>query len=144
MIQRLAHLCFMSHQLPAMVVFYRDGLGLRVKFALKHDDGTPFGYYFAAGNTTFVEIFDRAGAVKQWGGDDLRLQPHHGTHYNHFCFEVTGIEDYCARLEAKGITVKPVTVGMDHSKQAWITDPDGNTIELMEYTAQSLQLSAGA
>ena len=79
MIKQLAHLCFMSHQLPAMLAFYRDVLGLKVKFALKHDDGTPFGYYLATGSTTFVEIFDRAGAVKQWGGENLPLRPHDGT-----------------------------------------------------------------
>ena len=141
MIKQLAHLCFMSHQLPAMLAFYRDGLGLKVKFALKHDDGAPFGYYLATGNTTFVEIFDRAGAVKQWGGENLPLRPHDGTHYNHFCFEVTGLEAFLARLQVKGLKIDHgVSVGMDHSKQAWIKDPDGNTIELMEYTPQSMQL----
>ena len=54
MIKRLGHLCFMSNQLPAMLAFYRDTVGLPVKFALRHADGTPFGYYFAAGATTFV------------------------------------------------------------------------------------------
>ena len=32
-------------------------------------------------------------------------------------------------------------LGMDHSCQAWIADPDGNAIELMEYGYSSLQLS---
>lgn len=130
----------MFHQLPAKLAFYRNGLGLPVKFALKHDDGTPFGYYLAAGHTTFVEIFDRAGAVKQWGGENLPLRPHDGSHYNHFCFEVTGLEAYCAKLSAQGVAVRPISVGMDHSKQAWIKDPDGNTIELIECTPKSLQL----
>jgi hypothetical protein len=30
--------------------------------------------------------------------------------------------------------------GLDFSVQAWIKDPDGNEIELMEYTGRSLQL----
>jgi hypothetical protein len=30
---------------------------------------------------------------------------------------------------------------MDNSRQAWVTDPDGNAIELMEYGASSLQLT---
>jgi len=30
---------------------------------------------------------------------------------------------------------------MDGSLQAWIKDPDGNDIELMEYTRDSLQLA---
>jgi lactoylglutathione lyase len=141
MIKRLGHLCLMSHQLPAMIAFYRDGLGLPIKFSLKHDDGTAFGHYFGAGNLTFIEIFDRAGAVRQWGGDAARLKSHAGTHFNHFCLEVTGIEEFCAKLQAKGIVMdRLTTVGMDHSKQAWLKDPDGNVIELMEYTPKSMQL----
>jgi hypothetical protein len=31
-------------------------------------------------------------------------------------------------------------MGMDNSRQAWVADPDGNEIELMEYGAASLQL----
>jgi catechol 2,3-dioxygenase-like lactoylglutathione lyase family enzyme len=141
MIQRVAHLCFMTRQLPAMTEFYRDMLGLPIKFALKHDDGTEFGYYFSAGHTTFVENFDRAGAVKQWGGEALPLRTHAGSHYNHFCLEVAGLETFLGQLASKGAKIdRGVTVGMDHSKQAWLKDPDGNVIELMEYTARSLQL----
>ncbi|HVT74364.1 MAG TPA: VOC family protein [Lacunisphaera sp.] len=141
MIRQLAHLCLMSHQLPAMIAFYRDGLGLPIKFSLKHDDGTAFGHYFEAGHMSFIEIFDRAGAARQWGGDAAeKLRPHAGTHFNHFCFEVHGLEAYCATLESRGLKIdRPVKVGMDHSKQAWIHDPDGNVIELMEYTPQSMQ-----
>jgi catechol 2,3-dioxygenase-like lactoylglutathione lyase family enzyme len=123
-----------------MVAFYRDVLGLKVKFSLKHDDGTEFGFYLAAGQTTFIEIFDHAGAAKQWGGPSSPLGPNEGVHYNHFCLEVTGLEPFCAQLKAKGVAVTPLAVGMDHSKQAWLKDPDGNAIELMEYTPQSLQL----
>ena len=141
MIRQLGHLCFMSHQLPAMTAFYRDGLGLPIKFSLKHDDGTVFGHYFDAGSKTFIEIFDRAGAVKQWGGEFAQLTSHVGTHYNHFCFEIIGLEAFCETLKSRGLTIdRPVKVGMDHSKQAWIKDPDGNVIELMEYTHKSMQL----
>ena len=140
MIRQLAHLCLMSNQLPAMIAFYRDGLGLPIKFSLCHDDGTAFGHYFGSGSMTFVEIFDRAGAVKQWGGENLPLKPHVGTHFGHFCYEVVGLEGYCEKIAARGIKIdRQVKVGMDHSKQAWIHDPDGNVIELMEYTPKSMQ-----
>ena len=141
MIKQLAHLCFRSNQLPAMTAFYRDVLGLPIKFSLKHDDGTAFGHYFATGKLTFIEIFDQAGAVKQWGGDAAKLRSHVGTHYHHFCLEIAGLEAFCEKLQSSGIKIDtPVKVGMDHSKQAWIKDPDGNVIELMEYTPKSWQL----
>jgi len=46
MIKRLAHLCFKTDQVDRMVRFYRDILGMRVKFTLTGDDGVEFGYYF--------------------------------------------------------------------------------------------------
>jgi lactoylglutathione lyase len=63
-----------------------------------------------------------------------------GTQYKHFCLEVTGIGAVKAMLEARGVAVTNMKTGMDHSIQAWIRDPDGNAIELMEYTHASLQL----
>lgn len=124
-----------------MTAFYRDGLGLPIKFSLKHDDGTVFGHYFEAGHMSFLEIFDQAGAVKQWGGEAVKLKTHAGTHFNHFCFEVQGLERYLETLAARGVRIdRGATLGMDHSKQAWLKDPDGNVIELMEYTPQSMQL----
>lgn len=139
-IKQLAHLCFYTNQLDTMVAFYRDVLGFPVRFTMRNDDGFEFGYYFATGQTTFIEIFDQNGAVKQWGGDTAPRKPNENVRYGHFCLEVLGLEEAVAELKRKGVDVIPIKVGMDHSKQAWIKDPDGNSIELMEYTPKSMQL----
>lgn len=140
-IKQLAHLCFYTNQLDTMVAFYRDVLGFPVRFTMRTDDGFEFGYYFATGQTTFIEIFDQAGAVKQWGGDLSPRKPNDGVRYGHFCLEVLGLDEAVAELRAKGVEVRNIKTGVDHSRQAWITDPDGNSIELMEYTPKSLQLT---
>jgi len=140
MIKKLAHVCLFTDRADAMIAFYRDVLGFPVKFTMSHDDGTVFGWYFACGDLTFVEIFDQRGAVKQWGGEVVAMRSNQQAHARHFCFEVEGLETEVARLEKLGLEVRPVSVGMDHSKQAWIKDPDGNDIELMEYTLRSRQL----
>ncbi|MDD2762368.1 MAG: VOC family protein [Opitutaceae bacterium] len=139
MIKRLAHLCFKTDQLETMVRFYRDVLGLRVKFTLKNNDGRAFGYYFECGERSFLELFDQQGAVRQWGGEVVALKPAGGTCYQHFCLEVERLEAFHAGLVARKLAVTEIAVGMDHSKQCWIKDPDGNDIELMEYTRDSLQ-----
>jgi catechol 2,3-dioxygenase-like lactoylglutathione lyase family enzyme len=138
MIRQLAHVCFFTDQLDAMVAFYRDQLGFPIRFTLHTDDGELMGHYVDCGNSTFIEIFDQRMAVKQWGGEVRALTP--GSQYKHFCLEVTGIGEVKAMLESHGVEVTPVKHGMDHSLQAWIVDPDGNAIELMEYTHASLQL----
>ena len=138
MIKQLAHINFFSDKAQELLYFYVNQLGLTVKFTLNHDNGAPFGWYVDCGNSTFIEIFDQQGAVKQWGGQVEELK--RGNLYRHLCFEVHDIEGYRKTLEERGLHVTPVTVGMDHSKQAWIKDPDGNDIELMEYTPQSYQV----
>ena len=139
MLRQLAHLNFMTDDLPGMIDFYVNKLGMEIKFTLKKEDGVPFGYYFGCGNTTFLEFFDQTLAAQVWNGEVTALTA--GTRYKHFCLEVTGLDAYRDELLAKGVIVTPITLGMDNSRQAWVSDPDGNTIELMEYGPASLQLT---
>ena len=44
-----------------------------------------------------------------------------------------------AEIRAKGIAVTDPFLAMDESWQAWITDPDGNRIEIHQYTEKSWQ-----
>jgi catechol 2,3-dioxygenase-like lactoylglutathione lyase family enzyme len=141
-IRQLAHLCLFTDQLEAMRRFYADTLGLRFAFPLANPAGQTFGLYFDAGHSTFIEVFDRAGAQAMWGGDDPRIE--RGSAFRHLCFEVTGLDALRSQLVAKGLSVSEPSLGMDGSRQAWTADPDGNPIELMEYTAASAQLRRGA
>jgi len=138
-IRQLAHLNFVTNDLQKIIDFYVNGLGIQVKFTLNNQEGVPFGYYFGCGNSTFLEFFDQALAVQVWGGEVEALSA--GTRYKHFCLEVTGLDAYCEKLRGKGIRVTQITMGMDNSRQAWVSDPDGNSIELMEYGPSSLQLT---
>ena len=139
MIRSLAHLNFVTNDLSKIIDFYVNKLGLKVKFTLDNKEGKPFGYYFECGNTTFLEFFDQEMASKVWGGDVEQLIP--GNRYRHFCLEVTGLDEFCRNLKSKGVGVTEIRMGMDNARQAWISDPDGNQIELMEYGHSSLQLT---
>ena len=70
----------------------------------------------------------------EWGNYSMEADT------SHLCFEVKDLEAYRDDLIHKGVTISAITVGMDNSKQAWIKDPDGNDIELMEYTTSSFQM----
>jgi lactoylglutathione lyase len=139
MIRQLAHLNFVTNDLSRIIDFYVNKLGMKVKFTLNNKEGQPFGYYFECGNMTFLEFFDQAMAAEVWGGKVEELAS--GTRYKHFCLEVTGLDEYCKDLKSKGVNVSEISMGMDNSRQAWIADPDGNQIELMEYGHSSLQLT---
>lgn len=139
MIRQLAHLNFVTNDLSKIINFYVNKLGMKVKFTLDNKDGQPFGYYFECGNSTFLEFFDQAMAAEVWGGNVEELTI--GTRYKHFCLEVIGLDEFCKELKSKGVDISEISMGMDNSRQAWIADPDGNQIELMEYGPSSLQLT---
>jgi len=56
---------------------------------------------------------------------------------------VENIENIVRQLADKGITLYlPLKTGADNNRQAWIQDPDGNRIELMEMVPDALQFKA--
>jgi catechol 2,3-dioxygenase-like lactoylglutathione lyase family enzyme len=141
MIRRLAHVSFDTDDLARFTKFYTEVLGLPVKITFRNKEGEVFGYYLDCGETSFIEVFDRQLKVKQWGGE-LR-PPRQGSQYSHLSLEVVGIEETKAALEAGGLKVGPINEGLCGARTAWFSDPDGNAIELMEYTSGSRQLARG-
>jgi len=139
MIRQLAPLNFVTNDLSKIIDFYVNKLGMKIKFTLDNKQGQPFGYYFECGNSTFLEFFDQTMAAEVWGSNVTELAI--GTRYKHFCLEVTGLDEFCEELKTRGVAVSDISTGMDNSRQAWISDPDGNQIELMEYGHTSLQLT---
>ena len=53
--------------------------------------------------------------------------------------ESPDLEKLKAQWLAKGLKSGDIKMGMDGSLQMWIGDPDGNAIEVMQYTPNSLQ-----
>jgi catechol 2,3-dioxygenase-like lactoylglutathione lyase family enzyme len=99
MITQLAHLNLFTDRHQEMLKFYTDALGLKIQFTLDNNEGVPFGWYLACGKMTFIEIFDQAGAVRQWGGKVTELQ--HGSKFRHLCFDVKDLEAYREMLVRK-------------------------------------------
>ncbi len=128
MITNLAHICFTVRDLDASIAFYRDKLGLSPAFDFINDKGERFGVYLHIGGRSFIELFK--------GTPEPAAQ---GQSYKHFCLEVDDIEATAAELRARGVELTPVKLGSDHSWQTWLTDPDGNRIELHGYTPKSKQ-----
>lgn len=147
MIKQLAHLCLKTSQLDRMTEFYRDKLGATIRFHYRNKAGRPIGTYFAFGENTFVEIFDHADAHRR-SNSTQSLEPLEEPRdpwlmrYNHFCLQIEGLDAYVTLLESRGITVTGRKTGNDHSRQAWVKDPDGNLIELQEYTPLSRQFTS--
>lgn len=146
MIKQLAHLCLKTSQLDRMTAFYCDGLGATVRFRYLNPAGQVIGCYFDLGGGTFVEVFDHADAHRR-SKSEKPLEPLEDprdpwlSRYNHFCLQIENLDAYVALLESRGIAVTGRKTGNDRSRQAWVKDPDGNLIELQEYTTESRQLT---
>lgn len=131
MIRSLAHACFVVSDLDRAIAFYRDGLGLPLAFDFKNDKGERTGAYLRCGERTFIEVFR-----------GQPCPPDAKASYKHISIEVENLDALAEHLKARGIAITDKKLGLDHSWQAWITDPDGNRIELHEYTEQSWQVKA--
>jgi hypothetical protein len=59
---------------------------------------------------------------------------------NHICLTALDLDQTLAELAQAGILLtRPLKLGADDNRQAWIEDPDGIRIELMEMARDSLQ-----
>ena len=128
MIKGLAHVCFTASDLAASEAFYRDKLGLKAAFDFFNDDGRRTGVYLHAGGRNFIELFQ----------GDLSDRAE-GQAFRHFCLEVDDIQAAVRELRSRGVETTEPKLGADNSWQAWLSDPDGNRIELHQYTPQSRQ-----
>ena len=128
MITDLAHTALRVHDLERSLTFYA-ALGIDESFRLHHEDGSLMLVYLHLGGDRFLELFPGGTAEPVTGGS-----------FMHLCLRSDDLRAEVAALEAKGITIdRGPSVGLDNNWQAWITDPDGNAIELMELNEDSPQ-----
>ncbi len=128
MITGLAHACYVVKDLAAAEQFYCGVLGLKPAFEFRNETHGKYGVYLKVGPRSFVELFTGNAGVKPAQGS-----------YQHICLEVDDLAREVERLRKAGIEVSDAKLGLDQSWQAWITDPDGNRIELHQYTPASWQ-----
>ncbi len=128
MIRGLAHICFSVSSLEESIAFYENKLGFSPVFDFINENGKRFGIYLHIGERNFIELFE--------GNPEKPVKPQS---YQHFCLEVDDIESVVASLRSKGVEVTEIKMGSDNSWQAWLSDPDGNRIELHQYTPESKQ-----
>lgn len=166
-ITRVAHVCFNVADMQKSLAFYRDGLGFTVLYELTYghvlarvkadgddlppdvDEGAirfltanqhnPWSVYLTIAPGQFLELFYAPPGAEPITELARRVG------FQHFCLEVPDIDIAHAHLVAKGIAPEATPrVGPDNAKQFWIVDPDGNRVEIMQYTSESLHVLKGA
>lgn len=131
----LAHVAIKVTDLDRSLDFYINKLGFPEMLRLHKDDGSTWLVYLRITDEQYLEVFPGAENDRAPGWDANGM--------NHMCLAVEDIDAVVRRIEAAGISLLlPLKLAVDGNRQAWIEDPDGNRIELMEMDANSLQLKA--
>jgi lactoylglutathione lyase len=128
---QLGHTCIRVKDVDDTVKFYRDLLGMPVVERRDPPSGTRMAALGASAN--YLEVFQRPPDQPVDDGDPRALR------LNHFCIWVENLEELEQRAAAAGhpflnpIRTNPNWVGAA-IKVGWVTDPDGNRVELLEWT----------
>lgn len=129
---RVGHLAYRTHDMGEALRFYTEMLGFEHIFSLADGEGKPWIEYVKTPDGRFIELFHPDGEpVSKDSG------------YLHLCLEVDDCAAAVRELEDKGVAIRvPVNMGGDGNYQAWIRDPDGRDIELMQLSPESPQYKA--
>jgi lactoylglutathione lyase len=131
----IGHTAYRVQDLDAALRFYCDVLGFQELFRLSRDTGETWLVYLRVNDTTYVELFP--------GGEkSVELTPK-TRGYAHLCLTVDDLPATLRELAGRGLVVDgEPKQGRDLNWQYWVTDPDGNRIELMQMMPDSLQAQA--
>lgn len=128
----IGHSAYGVADVEASLAFYAL-LGVTESFRLHREDGSLMLAYLHVSGDRFIEIFP-GGPEAQDRADAKRVS------YRHLCLVSDNIAEDVDHLRSQGVTidVEP-KLGLDGNTQAWIKDPDGNPIELMQLASNSPQ-----
>ncbi len=133
-ITSIGHVAIRVKDIERSLAFYVGKLGFAEMFRLDHD-GKLWIVYLRVTDSQFIELFPDAVGERSPPAEAIGL--------NHLCLECDDIDVVLAGIAEKGIPLyRPRKMGVDNNLQAWIEDPDGNRIELMQMGRDSMQAAA--
>ena len=133
-VKSIVHVALDVGDVERSLDFYVGKLGFEEMYRLDFR-GRLGIIYLRVTDTQYLELFPVApgGAAPE----------HNGGGQHHLCLAVDDIDAAIAEVTSHGIElIRPKSVGMDKNAQAWIADPDGNRIELMQLNPDSLAAQA--
>ena len=121
------HICLFVSDLERSLDFYCNQLGFTKMFEEDYPQFHLHNVYLRIGPSQFIELF---GNLPEIDSSKASIK--------HFCLHVDDARKAHAELSARGLPVSDVRVGGAKCVMFNLTDPDGNVIEIMELTPESL------
>ncbi|WP_441286568.1 lactoylglutathione lyase [Sorangium sp. KYC3313] len=129
---RILHTMLRVGDLERSIGFYRDVLGMQLLSRQDYPEGKFTLCFLGYGkNPEHAEI----ELTHNWGVDKYEL----GTAYGHIALGVEDIRGACDRIRAAGGKITREPGPMKHGKTviAFVEDPDGYKVELIEESSRS-------
>ena len=122
MIKGIGHVAFRVKDLNTSVEFYTRVLCGKAVFS-STENGEVNMVYVKLANGALVELFKSEPDAKRSESD---------IGFMHLSLTIDDVYEEEKRIAATGWPTKPVRVGKYGNMQLWLSDPDGNPIELMQ------------
>ena len=120
----VAHMALIVSDLQKARAFYKDFLGYEEPYVLKRQDGSDRIAFIKINENQYLELFAES--------------PSEGGHLNHISFLTDSAEGMRIYLASRGVKVPDkVSKGRIGNLNFNINDPDGHTVEIVQYQPDS-------
>ena len=126
---RFGHVAFRVSDVERSVRWYGDAFSARKIYHAQAQGDRPELMFLEFAKGQLVEFFT--------GGKNMLPSPPDPIGYIHFCLVVNNLEHALAHLEQMNVKPERKFIGRAKQRIAFISDPDGNSIELMEIPPES-------
>ena len=137
-VRGLGEIALRVNNLDAMQTFYQEVIGLPLMSRTPHWAFFKIGDGYG-GHTQVLALFDRS-LTSGFGGINAATST-----VDHIAFEID-LEDLAgekARLEALGFQVASAEHAWVHWRSLYVTDPEGNEVELVCYDTRVQEMGLG-
>ena len=126
---RFGHVAFRVSDVERSVRWYGDAFGAKKIYHAQAQGDRPELMFLEFSKGQLVEFFT--------GGKNLMASPPDPIGYIHFCLVVDNLEQALAHLAQMNVKPERKFIGRAKQRIAFISDPDRNSIELMEIPSES-------
>ncbi|MEF8780069.1 MAG: VOC family protein [Haloferacaceae archaeon] len=118
----ILHTCLNVADADRAADWYVDQLGFERSWEFTSEDGATRNVYVADGNGVEFQLSDAEGEVPSEDGD----------RYDHVAVKVDDVDAEFERIEHHGVVKEPGDQPAAGSRTAFLEDPDGHVVELIE------------
>ena len=126
---RFAHVAFKVADAERSVRWYADAFGAKKIYHVEAQGERPELMFLEFANGQCIELFP--------GGKNMLASPPDPIGYIHFCLVLDNLEQAIEHLAKMDIKLDRKFIGRAKQRIAFVSDPDGNSIELMEIPPES-------